>query len=190
MTSFQGDSLSWRKAGFAYRELPDSSDALDSEERCRTMAQKWRGAEDNRKNGEHPSAMACMFGKSVRRMVCSGQLENALTLRKTRAQIEHRAMAARLLGTHRSHARCGASSHGCRTGCFGSGRINRSSSEFYFAVANGCCFYTLRATGPYPVETQALCLGHQPYVVLVAFLGTTRFWRSAQTCNRIHRIGG
>jgi hypothetical protein len=74
-----------------------------------------------------------------------------------------------------------------------SGRINRSSSKLYFAVANGCCFYTLRATGPYPVETQA-CFGHQPYVVLVglllAFLRTTRFWRSAQTCNRIHRIGG
>ena len=74
-----------------------------------------------------------------------------------------------------SHARCGASSRGCRPGCFRSGRINRSSSELYFAVANGCCFYTLRATGPYPVETQAFCWDTSRMLCLSLFLGLRAF---------------
>src|ERR1035437_7075742 len=71
-----------------------------------------------------------------------------------------------------------ASSRGSRTGSVpNSGQINRISSKTHFAVAYCSCFYTLRATGPYPIKTQAWHLGHLPYAVL-AFLESRALWRS------------
>lgn len=99
-------------------------------------------------------------------------------------------MAAGLLVTMQA-LRTIASSHGSqRDSVRNSGRINRISSNWHFAVANCICFYTLRATRPFPVETRALKFCGSGRLLCSLFLRLHAPGGGALTCNRIHRNGG
>jgi hypothetical protein len=188
------------------QRLQDSSDAGHRVERCRDMAQKWREescrphfgsrlrgqADSTPKDSLFRNCLHEWFDSLVNRRSITLQLTHSLRKILTLSLLR---MAAGLLLRGLSHA-LRASSRGFRISSppFPD-RINRISSKWHFAVANCRCFYTLRATGPSPVKTQARALRLWHFEALAvcwsrcsdtsALLG-----ESARACNRIHRTGG
>ncbi len=168
--------------------LHDSSDAVEDEERCRAVAQKWR----ERTCKTKPRLFRAPTGRNPRlgQRICHFRQPVAwlpAPATRPRSQVAHSSPETQDSGKQRWQRDCSstcgamrtfASSRGSRTGLLQiPDRLTESVPTGIFAVANNQCFYTLKGTERFWFRTQILStLGHhRPLSVF----GSTRSWRAS-----------